>query len=39
MTAPPSRDQLREHLVRSCIAGDVATSREDNLLKYGFFAA
>jgi len=39
MTAPPSRDQLREHLVQSGIAGAVATSREDNLLKYGFFAA
>ncbi|GAA3576155.1 phosphatase [Nonomuraea rosea] len=26
-----SRDQLREHLVRSRIAGDVATSRENNL--------
>jgi hypothetical protein len=35
----PTRDQLRAHLVASLIAGDVATSREDNLLKYGFFAA
>lgn len=38
MTAP-DRDELREHLVASRIAGDVATSREDNLLKYGLFAS
>ena len=37
MTAP-DRAALREHLVRSRIAGDVATSREDNLLKYGMLA-
>ncbi|MCY7373094.1 MAG: phosphatase [Spirochaetaceae bacterium] len=35
----PSRDELRAHLVESFIAGDVATSREDNLVKYGMFAA
>jgi hypothetical protein len=35
----PDRTQLREHLVRSRIAGDVATSREDNLLKYGLLAS
>lgn len=28
---PEGRGELREHLVRSRIAGDVATSREDNL--------
>ena len=39
MTGPPSRDRLRDHLVDTRIAGDVATSREDNLLKYGLFAA
>lgn len=27
----PSRDELREHLIRTGIAGDVATSRENNL--------
>jgi hypothetical protein len=37
--AAPSRDELREHLVRSRIAGDVATTREDNLLKYGLLAS
>ena len=37
--AAPTRDELREHLVVSRIAGDVATSREDNLMKYGFLAA
>jgi hypothetical protein len=35
----PDRAALRAHLVESRIAGDVATSREDNLLKYGFLAA
>jgi hypothetical protein len=30
---------LREHLVASRIAGDVATSRDDNLRKYAMFAA
>lgn len=41
MTAPPSRAsrtpsraELREHLVRTAIAGDVATSRENNLDHY-----
>ena len=38
MTAP-DQAALRAHLVESRIAGDVATSREDNLLKYGFLAA
>ncbi|MDP4500706.1 MULTISPECIES: phosphatase [unclassified Nonomuraea] len=33
-----SRDQLREHLVRSRIAGDVATSRENNLDHYSSLA-
>jgi Phosphatase len=35
----PSSAELREHLVTSLIAGDVATSREDNLMKYGLLAA
>ena len=35
----PSREELRAQLVESFIAGDVATSREDNLVKYGMFAA
>jgi len=35
----PDRAALRAHLVDSRIAGDVATSREDNLLKYGMLAA
>ena len=35
----PDRAALREHLVRSRIAGDVATTREDNLLKYGMLAS
>lgn len=35
----PGREDLRAHLVAARIAGDVATSREDNLLKYGLFAA
>jgi len=35
----PSRKELRARLVESRIAGDVATSREDNLMKYGFLAA
>lgn len=37
--AVPSRAELREHLERARIAGDVATTREDNLVKYGLFAA
>jgi hypothetical protein len=32
-------DELREHLVTARIAGDVATTREDNLRKYAMFAA
>ena len=35
----PDRAALREHLVLSRIAGDVATTREDNLLKYGLLAS
>jgi hypothetical protein len=35
----PDRGELRDHLVRSRIAGDVLTTREDNLLKYGMLAA
>ena len=35
----PDRAALRAHLVDSRIAGEVATSREDNLLKYGMLAA
>ncbi|MBG0827321.1 phosphatase [Planomonospora sp. ID67723] len=31
---PPSRDELKNHLVRTRIAGDVATSRENNLDHY-----
>jgi hypothetical protein len=38
VTTPPTRDQLRAHLVQSRIAGDVATTREDNLVKYGLLA-
>jgi len=30
-----NREQLREHLIASRIAGDVATSRENNLTNYG----
>ncbi|MEW9554777.1 phosphatase [Nonomuraea sp. NPDC050783] len=33
-----SRDQLRDHLVRTRIAGDVATSRENNLDHYSSLA-
>ncbi|WP_285776845.1 phosphatase [Microtetraspora sp. NBRC 13810] len=32
--AVPSRDELRDHLLRTRIAGDVATSRENNLDHY-----
>ena len=39
VSAAPSRTELRAQLVEAGIAGDVATSREDNLLKYGLFAA
>ena len=35
----PDRAALREHLVESRIAGDVDTTREDNLLKYGLLAS
>lgn len=35
----PDRADLRAHLVATRIAGDVATSREDNLTKYDRFAA
>ncbi len=34
MTEIPSREQLREHLVRTRIAGDVATSRDNNVTNY-----
>jgi len=39
VSGAPSRDELREQLVAAAIAGDVATPREDNLAKYGLFAA
>ncbi|TDD82118.1 phosphatase [Actinomadura rubrisoli] len=32
--APPSRDELRAHLVKTMIAGDVATPRQNNLLHF-----
>jgi hypothetical protein len=35
----PSRDELRAHLVRTMIAGDVATPRQNNLLHYRRMAA
>ncbi|MQY06001.1 phosphatase [Actinomadura macrotermitis] len=38
MTAP-SRAELREHLVRTMIAGEVATPRQNNLLHYRRMAA
>lgn len=38
MTGAPGREALREHLVTSRIAGDVATPREDNLRKYAWLA-
>jgi hypothetical protein len=34
MQTAPSRDELREHLIRTRIAGDIATSRENNLDHY-----
>src|SRR5690606_3554110 len=34
----PSRDRLREHLVRTRIAGNVATPRENNLDHYSSLA-
>ncbi|MEO7980783.1 MAG: phosphatase [Sporichthyaceae bacterium] len=36
--AVPTRDELREHLVDALIAGEVRTTREDNLVKYGLLA-
>lgn len=36
--AVPSRTQLVDHLVDARIAGDVLTTREDNLFKYGMLA-
>jgi Phosphatase len=36
---PVSRTALRQQLEQARIAGDVATSREDNLVKYDMFAA
>jgi len=35
---PPSREELREHLVANLIAGDVATSRDNNLGNFRRFA-
>ncbi|MFB9833055.1 phosphatase [Actinoallomurus acaciae] len=37
--AVPTRTELREHLVRTLIAGDVATPRQNNLLHYRRMAA
>jgi hypothetical protein len=34
----PTRAELRDQLVDALIAGDVRTTREDNLLKYGLLA-
>jgi hypothetical protein len=39
VTDAATREQLRAYLVRSRIAGDVATPRENNLQKYASFAA
>ncbi|GAA2606908.1 phosphatase [Actinomadura fulvescens] len=39
MAAVPTRDELRAHLVRTMIAGDVATPRQNNLLHYRRMAA
>ncbi|MFC6079578.1 phosphatase [Sphaerisporangium aureirubrum] len=39
MQTAPSRDELREHLIRTRIAGDIATSRENNLDHYRSLAA
>lgn len=36
---PPSRAELRDHLVRTMIAGDVATPRQNNLRHYRLMAA
>lgn len=35
----PTREELREHLVRTLIAGEVATPRQNNLLHYRRMAA
>lgn len=35
----PTRERLRDHLVRTLIAGDVATPRQNNLLHYRRMAA
>jgi hypothetical protein len=37
--AAPTREQLREHLIRTLIAGEVATPRQNNLLHYRRMAA
>ncbi|TDD82864.1 phosphatase [Actinomadura darangshiensis] len=39
MSKVPTRDELRAHLVRTMIAGDVATPRQNNLLHYRRMAA
>lgn len=39
METAPSRDELRAHLVRTMIAGEVATPRQNNLLHYRRMAA
>ncbi|TDD33979.1 phosphatase [Actinomadura sp. KC06] len=39
MNPVPTRDELRAHLVRTMIAGDVATPRQNNLLHYRRMAA
>lgn len=39
MTAVPSREELRAQLVRTMIAGEVATPRQNNLLHYRRMAA
>lgn len=38
LPAAPSREQLRDHLVRTRIAGQVATPRQNNLQHYRFLA-
>lgn len=39
MTTIPTRGELREHLVKSRIAGNVATTRQNNLENFGRMAA
>jgi hypothetical protein len=39
VTAVPTRDELRDHLVRTLIAGEVATPRQNNLLHFRRMAA